>query len=172
MATVAEIMTRNPETVTPDSSLMEVARIMRDHDTGIVPIVESGGTLRLVGVITDRDIVIRAVADGKTDGRAEDCMTDRVQWLTPEASTDECMRLMEGSQVRRIPIVDASMRLVGIVSMADLADVVSEDRLGNTLEEISEPDSRQLYSEVNELGRAGNQVQPVQTPTDKQDIAA
>jgi CBS domain-containing protein len=110
---------------------------MRDEDTGIVPVVEND---RLAGVITDRDIVIRAVADGKPASTpVRDCMTrDKVVRITPDMTTREASELMAHHQVRRLPVVEND-RLVGIVSIGDLAVKEGKDsRTGDTLENISE----------------------------------
>lgn len=142
----SEIMTENPETVTADASITDVARRMRDLDVGIIPVVESKDNKRLRGLITDRDITIRAVAEGK-DGNAKvaDCMTDRVRSVNKNDSIQEVMRVMRQEQVRRVPVTDREGRLVGIIAQADLAvdyagDNSDRDRaVGETVEQISEP---------------------------------
>lgn len=157
MATLTDVMTRHPICCTPQESVVDAARIMRDEDCGIVPIVEDKSTMRLVGLITDRDIAIRCVADGRNpqECTVRECGTERVFSLPAEASLKDCRQLMQSRQVRRVPIVDESGTLIGIVSLADLVQEVDDDKLGQTLDEISEPDSRQLYSEVNEDNRTG-----------------
>jgi CBS domain-containing protein len=174
MTNLADVMTPNPACCTLQSSIQEAARIMRDHDCGIVPVVEDSSNMRLIGVVTDRDIVIRILADG--NGAASytvaDCLTRDVRSLTPDASLMDCRQLMESSQVRRVPVVDANSRLVGIVSMADLADELSDDEMGKTLTEVSEPDNRQLYSEVHEETRSANEVTPDVDPTQERQVAA
>ena len=163
MATLADVMTRHPICCTPRDSVVDAARIMRDEDCGIVPIVEDRSTMRLVGVATDRDIVIRAIANGRNpyECTVRECATERVHALPAEASLKECRQLMESRQIRRVPVVDESQTLIGIVAMADLAEEVDDDKLGELLTEVSEPDSRQLYSEVNEDNRAGETVTDV-----------
>lgn len=142
----AEIMTENPHAVTPDTSISEVARKMRDLDVGIIPVVDSTENRLLKGVITDRDITIRAVADGMgTDARVADCMTDRVRAVNKNDSIQDVMWVMRREQVRRVPVTDREGRLVGIIAQADLAvGYAAEDRgremeVGETLERISEP---------------------------------
>lgn len=145
-ARASEIMTEDPETVTADASIGDVAKKMRDLDVGIIPVVESKDNKRLRGLITDRDITIRAVAEGK-DGNAKvsDCMTDRVRSVNKNDSVQEVMRVMKQEQVRRVPVTDREGRLVGIIAQADLAvdfagDNSNRDRaVGETVEQISEP---------------------------------
>jgi CBS domain-containing protein len=132
---IREVMTPNPRTVSPDDSIQSAARIMRDEDTGAVPVVEDG---RPVGMVTDRDIVIRAVADGGvTDRSVRDIVTTNVVYATPDMSTRDANELMSEHQVRRLPVVEDD-RLVGIVSLGDLAVKEGKDkRTGDTLQEIS-----------------------------------
>ena len=133
---IRDVMTSNPRCVSPDDSIQIAARIMRDEDTGVVPIVENG---RPVGVVTDRDIVIRSVADGtKPDQRVRDIASGDVVCATPDMSTREATRIMAERQIRRLPVVEND-RLVGIVSLGDIAVKEGKDsRTGDTLEEISE----------------------------------
>src|SRR6476661_952877 len=123
---ISELMTRNPCTVTPETPVSEAARLMKEEDVGIVPVVERVGGAetrgRLVGVITDRDIAIRHVAEGRTsDAPVRDVMSGGVRTASPDDSVDDVMRLMGSEQVRRVPIVDERGALVGVVSQADLA---------------------------------------------------
>jgi CBS domain-containing protein len=132
---IRDVMTPNPRTVAPNDSIENVARIMRDEDTGAVPIVENG---RPVGMVTDRDIVVRAVADGQMNRPVRDICTGAVVAATPEMSTREAAQLMSDHQVRRLPVVE-NERLVGIVSIGDLAVKEGKDsRTGDTLQAISE----------------------------------
>ena len=132
---IREVMTPNPRTVTPDDTIQSAARIMRDEDTGAVPVVENG---RPVGMVTDRDIVVRAVADGGQVSRSiRDIVTTGVVCVTPEMSTREANELMSEHQVRRLPVVEND-QLIGIVSLGDLAVKEGKDRrTGDTLQEIS-----------------------------------
>jgi CBS domain-containing protein len=132
---IREVMTANPRTVAPDDPIQNAARIMRDEDTGAVPVVENG---RPIGMVTDRDIVVRAVADGGQVTRpVRDIVTTGVVCATPEMSTREANELMSEHQVRRLPVVEND-RLVGIVSLGDLAVKEGQDRrTGDTLQDIS-----------------------------------
>lgn len=142
----ADLMTENPECVTPDTSLADVAKRMRDLDVGIIPVVDSQENRRLKGVITDRDIAVRAIADGK-DGKAKvsDFMSSDVQTCNKNDAVGQVLDLMRSGQVRRVPITDREGRLVGIIAQADLAvdyagsDTEREMRVQDTIERISEP---------------------------------
>ena len=133
---ISEVMTPNPKTVKPGDNIQVAARIMRDEDAGSVPVVQEG---RVVGIVTDRDIVIRAVADGDFDCTVEDVASDDVVCATGDMSTADVSELMSEHQVRRLPVVDAAEQLIGIVSIGDLAVKEGRDaRTGDTLENISE----------------------------------
>ena len=132
---IRDVMTPNPRTVTPDDSIESAARIMRDEDTGAVPVVQDG---RPIGMLTDRDIVIRAVADGSANRTVRDVVSDRLVSVSPDTSTREAAELMSEHQIRRLPVVEND-RLVGIVSLGDLAVKEAKDRrVGDTLQSISE----------------------------------
>jgi CBS domain-containing protein len=133
---IRDVMTPNPRTVSPGDSIQSAARIMRDEDTGAIPVVENG---RPVGLVTDRDIVVRAVADGaQLDRPVRDIATTNIVAVSPDMSTREANELMREHQVRRLPVVDGD-RLVGMVSLGDLAVKESkESRSGETLERVSE----------------------------------
>jgi CBS domain-containing protein len=137
METIREVMTDDIECCTLLDNVYEVATKMRDWNVGAIPIVNGE---KLVGMITDRDIVVRGVAEkhpGST--KVEDIMTDRLITVTPDTTTKEAARLMAENQVRRLPVVDGE-RLVGIVALGDLAlRDLSDDQAGQALSEISEP---------------------------------
>ncbi|MBA3770362.1 MAG: CBS domain-containing protein [Blastocatellia bacterium] len=136
----SDIMTKSVQTATGDTTLREVAVMMRDGDMGSVPVVEDG---RLVGIVTDRDIVVRALAEGQ-DGSASvsEAMTADIATSAPEDYVFEAVRLMGDKQVRRIPVVDADRKLVGIIALADVALETEDDRdLAEALEEISSGNS-------------------------------
>jgi len=133
-----DIMTRNPKTARPTDTVQAVAQIMVDEDCGIVPICDESG--RLLGVITDRDIVCRLVARGvdMREARAKDVMTDDVECVTEDESLCSVLRLMSEHQVRRAPVVARGDRLVGIIAMADLArEADVDEELQDTFEDIS-----------------------------------
>lgn len=135
---VKEIMTSNPRTCPPDAGLQEVARKMLDCDCGAIPIMEKG---KVIGMITDRDIVCRAIAEGKNplEMKARDCMSGSCVTVSGEATIEECMDLMEKSQIRRIPVVDAQEACCGIVSQADIATKLGPSETAGVLREVSKP---------------------------------
>ena len=136
-----EIMTKDPRTVTPDTGLQEVARLMQSEDVGIIPVVEAGGT-NLLGVVTDRDIALRVVAEGKDakTTKVSDVMSKGVTTSKQDDSIDDVMELMGREQLRRIPIVDDRGALVGIVAQADVVrEARSDKKAERTVEQISQP---------------------------------
>lgn len=131
-----EIMTHNVTTATREMSLQAVAALMRDGDMGSLPVVENG---KLVGIVTDRDIVVRAVAEGR-EARAAigDVMTTEIFAVRAEDFVFEAIRLMGDRQVRRVPVINENGELVGIIAMADVALETEDEReIAETLEEIS-----------------------------------
>jgi CBS domain-containing protein len=142
---IQDIMTKDPACVTPGTTVRDVAQLMQREDTGAVPVVESTDSRRLVGMVTDRDIAIRVVAEGRGgDTRVSEVMTgNRLATLNADASVDDVMRRMADEQVRRIPIVDERGALVGIVSQADVVRKARDDgRSEQTVEDISRPGGR------------------------------
>ena len=140
-----DIMSKDPMCVTPDTPLVEAARIMKTENIGVVPVVESTGSKRLVGVLTDRDIAIRAVAEGRdgTNTSVGHVMTSDVRTSAASDSVEDVMELMGREQVRRIPIVDESGALVGIIAQADIVIEARDDRKAErTVEKISQPSGK------------------------------
>jgi CBS domain-containing protein len=132
----SEIMAKNVKTATSDTSLGEVAAMMRDGDMGSVPVVEDG---RLIGIVTDRDMVVRCIADGRGSGTpVSEAMTTEIFSVRPDEFVFEAVRLMGDKQVRRIPVVAEDGKLAGIIAMADVALEMEDQReIAETLEEIS-----------------------------------
>jgi CBS domain-containing protein len=131
-----------------DTNLQEVARLMVEHDCGESPVVQSKQNMKLVGVITDRDITCRTVADGKNplEMTAGDCMSSPCITVTPEMSVEECCQVMEENQVRRVPVVDESGACCGIVAQADIAQHASKRETGRVVREVLQPnDSPQSW---------------------------
>jgi CBS domain-containing protein len=142
---IEEIMTRNPASVTPGTTVRDAAQLMKREDTGIVPVVEENGDRKLVGLITDRDIAIRVVAENRSaDTRVSEIMsTSRIATCRPNDSVDDVLGAMGREQVRRIPIVDERGSLVGIVSQADVSRKArNEGKVEDTIERISEPSGK------------------------------
>ena len=134
---IREIMTSNPRTVESSAQITEVARIMRDEDTGVVPIVDGD---RLVGTITDRDIAIRVVAEGMDPQSTSvgDVASKDLVTIDPQQDLDEALRLMAQHQVRRLPVVEEDGRLVGILAQADVATEAGPQETGRVVGEISQ----------------------------------
>ena len=140
-----DIMSKDPMCVTPDTPLVDAARMMKEENIGVVPVVESSENRRLVGVLTDRDIAIRAVAEGR-DGSSTSVghiMTSDVRTGSPTDSVDDVMELMGREQVRRIPIVDDRGTLVGIIAQADIVlEARDNKKAEKTVEQISQPSGK------------------------------
>jgi CBS domain-containing protein len=136
-------MTENPACITPETPARQAARLMEDHDVGSLPVVESDSNRQLVGVVTDRDLVLRVLGHGKPpETPVREVMSINVHTCRPDESLDEVENAMARYQVRRIPIVDDDDRVVGVVAQADLARklrAVGAKDLGKVLEKISEP---------------------------------
>lgn len=131
-----EIMSSNVKTAGRSATLQEVAAMMREGDVGSVPVVENG---KLVGIVTDRDIVVRSIAEGRdASSPVADAMTDKVFSVKPDDFVFEAVRLMGDKQVRRVPVVNEAGELAGIIAMADVALEMEDEReIAETLEEIS-----------------------------------
>ena len=138
---VKDVMTPNPACCSAETSLREVAQLMVENDCGEIPIVDNTDANRPIGVITDRDIVCRAVAKGNNplDLTAADCMTTPCVTVTPEMSIDECGNILENNKIRRVPVVDASGSCCGIVALADIALRARENVATEVVKEVSEP---------------------------------
>jgi CBS domain-containing protein len=136
---VRDIMTSNPETCRPNDSIRDAARIMAERDTGVVPVVDDNR--KILGMITDRDIVVRLVAEGKDPAKAHvnEAMTKSVRTVKEDMPVDEVTRLMSNAQVRRVPVVNQRDEIVGIVSVGDLATETGDrGKVGHTVEKISQ----------------------------------
>ena len=134
---VSEAMTRDVRVAGPDQTIREAARMMAELDAGALPVGEQD---RLIGMITDRDIAVRAVAQGRSpDTRIRDVMTDDVKYCFDDDEVEEVARNMGDIQVRRLPVVDRDKRLVGIVSIADIAAAEEPEVVGDAVSGISQP---------------------------------
>jgi CBS domain-containing protein len=134
---IREIMTRQVELVAPDSPLKEAARLMRDAGIGFLPVGEND---RLVGTLTDRDITIRCVAEGKDPSTAKvrDAMTESLAYVFEDQDSSEAAQIMSDQQIRRLPVLNRDKRLVGVVAMGDLATRTGDqDIVGSTIEDVS-----------------------------------
>lgn len=134
---ISDVMTPNPRTVRPEDTLQQAAQAMDELNVGVLPVIEGE---RLVGLLTDRDIVVRSTSAGQdpTQTRVADAMTAEPHSLQQDAPVLEAIRMMEQQQLRRVPVLDAGGRLVGIVSLGDLA-AAGTPEAGDALEAISTP---------------------------------
>jgi len=135
---VRDVMTPNPECVTEKDSLRDVARIMKDQDTGVVPVVDGGR--KIIGMITDRYIVVRCVAEGKNplEAHVNDVMSKSVRKVREDQTVNDVIGLMKSSEIRRVPVVNQRDEIVGIVSMGDIATESSErGKVGDAMQDIS-----------------------------------
>ncbi len=134
---VSEAMTRDVRVARPDQTIQDAAKMMADIDAGVLPVGEND---RLVGMITDRDIVVRAVAEGQgPQTLVREVMTSDVKYCFENEDTDQVARNMADQQVRRLPVVNREKRLVGILSLGDLAVMAGSQPAGEALAGISQP---------------------------------
>ena len=156
MTTVADVMTRGVRTMSPSDTVVKAAQAMDELNVGVIPICEGD---KLVGMVTDRDIVVRGVAqdcDAKTTRLAE-VMTTNVHCATEDQDVDEVLGEMADSQIRRMPVVDTRQRLVGIVTLGDIADKDPDDAVdvGASLGDISSPARPDRSRQSQASGSAG-----------------
>jgi CBS domain-containing protein len=140
MQKIKDLMTKDPACCTRDTSLHEVAKLMKECDCGMLPVIESEQSMRTIGVITDRDIVCRIIAEGKNplEFNAEDAMTRNCITIGLDGELDEAAQLMEDNQIRRLIVVDEDQTVVGVVSQADIART-DRQIAGEVVERVSEP---------------------------------
>ena len=139
---VRSVMSASPVTIGPDATVAEAARLLADADIGALPVVTDG---RLAGIVTDRDLVVRILAAGHgPDTPVGEIASADLCSVTPDASLEEAARLLGQAQVRRLPVVDAEGRLVGIVTQADLARNAPHEVTGTAVARISVPGTRRL----------------------------
>jgi CBS domain-containing protein len=134
---IREVMTSNPCTIDADKPVSYAAKMMRDEDVGLAPVVEGD---RLVGTLTDRDIAIRVVAESRDpeSTKVKDVASKDVVTVDPEQDLDEALRLMAEHQVRRLPVVEEDGRVVGVVAQADVARLADDRKTGEVVERISQ----------------------------------
>lgn len=134
---VSEVMSRDVRVASPDDTLKRAAQMMTDSDCGVLPVGEDD---RLVGMLTDRDIAVRAVAQGKSPSKCKvrEVMSPEIKYIYEDESIEDAVRNMSALQVRRLPVLSRAKRLVGIVSLGDVA-TKHGDGAGEALKHISEP---------------------------------
>lgn len=138
MTKVQDIMTRGARSMAPADSVVQAAQFMDELNVGAIPVCEHG---ELVGMVTDRDITVRAVAGARADAGTtlSDVMSAAVSWCYEDQSIEQALEQMAGRQIRRLPVLDHSQHLVGMLSLGDVAVKLDADRAGQCLEQISEP---------------------------------
>ena len=145
MTRCGEIMTKDPVICPPSTTLINAASMMRDQDTGVLPIAESD--YKLMGVITDRDIVVRGLAENRDpqNTRVADIMSEEVQTCRTNDEVEAAMDRMSQAQVRRIPVVNDENKIIGIISQGDIALRVDKAKeVGRVVEDVSRPDESAL----------------------------
>jgi len=142
MANVTSVMTGNPACCTAETPLRDVARMMVENDCGEIPVVDDKG--HPVGVVTDRDITVRIVAEARDtmSATAGDAMSRPAKTVREDSSLKEATELMESAKIRRVPVVDASGKLTGIVSVADIALAGKDVQTAQVVKQVSEPGRR------------------------------
>lgn len=135
---VQDVMSPNPACCAPTTRLDEAAKLMAQHDCGELPVLDEGG--RPIGVVTDRDICCRGVAEAKgPDAAVREVMSQPIVTTTPDADLDDCCRTLEDNQIRRIPVVDETGKCCGMVAQADIARHASKDATASLLRDVSRP---------------------------------
>jgi CBS domain-containing protein len=135
---IRDVMTPNPVCVSEKDSIRDAARIMASEDTGVVPVVDGK---KVIGMITDRDIVVRLLAEGKdpSSAKVNDAMSRNVRAIKEDSTVNDALQLMSKAQIRRVPVVNGQNEIVGIVSMKDIASETREaEKVGKAVEKISE----------------------------------
>jgi CBS domain-containing protein len=141
---VSEVMTRDVQLIEPGQTIRDAAKLMAELDVGIMPVREGD---RLVGMITDRDIAVRAVAEGKgPDTAIRKMMTDDVKYCYEDDDTNDVARNMADIQVRRLPVLNQDKRLVGIISLDDMAVSNGSERVGDAVAGFSQPGGQHSQS--------------------------
>jgi len=154
MRQVSDVMTRGVRTLAPNDTLLKAAQAMEELDVGVIPVCEGE---QLLGVVTDRDIVVRGVAQGcPAEGtRLEDIMSRDPQCCFDDQPVEEVLEQMRDAQIRRMPVVDHDEHLVGILSLGDVAVKADEVKAGQALESISEPAEPDRSGQSQASGAAG-----------------
>jgi CBS domain-containing protein len=141
MKKIKDVMTEKCEWISPDTSIAEAAKIMKDCDCGFLPVGEND---KMIGMITDRDIAIRAVAEGKDpqSTKARDVMTDKTYYCYDDQDVDEVCGNMGDIKVKRLPVVNREKRLVGVVSFGDVSQAAAAEQVGECQQQITAETAR------------------------------
>ena len=154
MTQVADVMTRGVRALSPKDSVVLAAQAMQELDVGAIPVCNDE---RLVGIVTDRDLVVRGLANARLDADTpiDDVMSRQPLWCFEDQPVDDVLAYMRRAQVRRVPVIDHENRLVGMVSLGDLAIKGDRDQAGSALRSISEPASPDRSHQSQASGPAG-----------------
>ncbi len=136
MGSIRDVMTSNPTSCEPTTSVVDAAKVMAREDVGPVPVVEGG---RVVGIVTDRDLVVRVLAEGRDPNSTtlQEIVSSDLVTVQPDTDLSEALQLMAQNQVRRLPVVEGD-QLVGIVAQADVARAADEEQTGEVVQQISQ----------------------------------
>lgn len=154
MTQVSQVMTRGVRAMSPNDTMIKAAQAMEELDVGVIPVCDGD---RLVGMVTDRDLVIRGVAQGRPadNTRLNEVMSPEVRWCYDDQSVDEVAEQMRDAQIRRVPVVDHDKHLVGMLSLGDVAVKADESEAGAALQGISEPAQPDRSGQSQASGAAG-----------------
>lgn len=146
---VKEIMSENPRCVGPEMDLVQVAKLMKECDCGVIPVVNNPKDAKPIGMITDRDIIIRMVAEGKSPSqiKVKECMSPKTVTISPDAGLEQAAKLMEENQIRSLIVVNGNGRCSGIIVQAQLARNAPKEVAAELLREISQPSPELTQSE-------------------------
>jgi CBS domain-containing protein len=140
---IKHVMTKDPRSCVPSESAQQAASIMRDEHAGIVPVIDNPQTRKIVGVVTDRDLCMNVVAEGRDPSAVpvELCMTTKVVTCSPDDSVDRVTELMRENQIRRVPVINKEHELIGIVALADVVERanIKTTQAHETLKKVSAP---------------------------------
>lgn len=145
---IKDLMTSQPQCASKNTSLQDIAKMMEDCDCGMIPIVERNGASKVLGTVTDRDITIRAVAQGENPSnlKASDVMSSNPVCINQDADDNEAEQLMGQYQIRRLIVTDNNNNVVGVLAQADLARSEPESETGKVVQQISKPNGGQRPS--------------------------
>lgn len=171
---ISEVMTPEPACCEIEDNAQKAAIIMRELNVGIVPVVETEESRKLVGLVTDRDLCVMVVAEG-TDPKGvtmADCMTTELVTCHPDDEVEKVLQLMQENQVRRIPVIDAENRIEGIVSMADMVLIgeLDSEEIDETIRDISEPNFEEFEHLSHLASKDGNDLTNIMPPPGAADI--
>jgi CBS domain-containing protein len=154
MTQVSQVMTRGVRAMSPNDTMIKAAQAMEELDVGVIPVCDGD---RLVGMVTDRDLVVRGLAQGRAaeNTQLNDVMSPEVRWCYDDQSVEEVVEQMRDAQIRRVPVIDHDKHLVGMLSLGDVAVKADEGEAGEALQGISEPAEPDRSGQSQASGAAG-----------------